>query len=182
MGKRKHKILLHICCIGCGAFIARELKSDYKITLFFYNPNIYPEAEYERRLKETEDIANEFKLDLMIGDYDHEVWLEKVKGFEKEPERGERCRICYFERLGKTASMAAAEAYDFFTTTLTVSPHKDAKIINELGNELARKYGIEFLDKDFKKQDGFKKACKLSKELGLYRQDYCGCEFSNLGN
>lgn len=180
--KRKPKLLLHICCVGCGVAVMRELKGDYQVTLYFYNPNIFPAEEFNKRLMEAKRIASEFELDLIIEDYDHIAWLELVKGHEKDPERGERCLICYQDRLKRTAAKAKELAFGHFTTTLSVSPHKDAKAIIMLGNELASKYGLKFLDQDFKKQDGFKKACELSKELGLYRQDYCGCEFSFLEN
>ncbi len=177
-GEEKPKLFLHICCVGCGVAITKELKGGYQLTLYFYNPNIFPEKEYNRRLMEARRIASELGLDLITEDYDHKSWLKLVRGHEKDPERGERCRICYKDRLKQTAVKAKELGFDSFTTTLTVSPHKDAKAIIMLGNELAGKYSLKFLDQDFKKQDGFKKACELSKELGLYRQDYCGCEFS----
>ena len=127
---------------------------------------------------EAKRIAGELELDLITEDYNHVAWLSLVKGHEADPERGGRCRICYNDRLKQTAVKAKELGFSRFTTTLTVSPHKDAKAIITLGNELASKYGLTFLDRDFKKQDGFKKACTLSKELNLYRQEYCGCEFS----
>lgn len=176
--KRKPRLMLHICCAGCGVTIARELKSDYKVTLYFYNPNIFPEKEFTKRLKETKQIARDHKLDLIVENYDHKSWLELIRGHEKDKERGGRCRICYLDRLKNTAQKASQLGFDCFTTTLTISPHKDAKAIITLGNNLADKYALKFLDRDFKKQDGFKKACALSKELNLYRQEYCGCEFS----
>ncbi len=123
-------------------------------------------------------MADEYKIRLLVGEYDHKIWLNRIKGHEQDPERGGRCVICCKDRLEKTARKAKRDNYDYFTTTLTVSPHKDAAAISRLGNELARQYGVKFLDRDFKKKDGFKKSCVLSKELGLYRQNYCGCEFS----
>ncbi|MDD5031753.1 MAG: epoxyqueuosine reductase QueH [Patescibacteria group bacterium] len=176
--KSKPRVLLHICCAGCGAYVAQVLKKDYDVVLYFYNPNIYPESEYGKRLAEAKKIAAEFGLKLISEKYDHLVWLKKIKGFEREPERGGRCWICYQERLEKTAKTARDRGFAFFTTTLTISPHKDAKAISELGQEMEKKYKINFLDRDFKKQDGFKKSACLCKELGLYRQNYCGCEFS----
>ncbi|MCK5211445.1 epoxyqueuosine reductase QueH [Candidatus Parcubacteria bacterium] len=176
--KRKSKLLLHICCVGCGVAIMKELKGDYQLTLYFYNPNIFPKEEYNKRLMEAKRIASELGLDLIAEDYNHKSWLKLVRGYEKDPERGERCRICYKDRLKQTAAKAKELGFDSFTTTLTVSPHKDAKAIITLGNDLVNKYSLKFLDQDFKKQDGFKKACALSKELNLYRQEYCGCEFS----
>ena len=176
--KRKPKLLLHICCMGCGAYIAGELKKKFRVALYFYNPNIFPESEHNRRLEEAKKIAKKLNLKLIIGEYKHNGWLELIKGFEREPERGERCVICYRERLEDAAKKAKEIGFDYFTTTLTVSPRKDARAVSEIGNELAGKYAVEFLDKDFKKRDGFKKACELSKKLKLYRQNYCGCEFS----
>ncbi|MCK5061471.1 epoxyqueuosine reductase QueH [Candidatus Parcubacteria bacterium] len=177
-GERKPKLLLHICCAGCGAAIGRELKSDYQVTLYFYNPNIFPREEFVKRLEEAKRIAKDHKLNLISEDYNHAAWLEMAKGHENDPERGERCFICYKDRLKRTAAKAGGLGFTWFTTTLSVSPHKDAKAIINIGNNLAHKFSLKFLDKDFKKQNGFKKACALSKELNLYRQDYCGCEFS----
>ncbi len=174
----KPKLLLHICCAGCGAHISETLKSDYQVALYFYNPNIFPEDEYNKRLEEAKKIADEFWLDLIIGGYGHKGWLKEINGLEKEPEKGKRCYVCYKLRIEETAKIAKAKDYDFFSTTLTISPHKDAGAISAIGRELARKHNIDFLDKDFKKQEGFKKSCELSRKLGLYRQNYCGCEFS----
>ena len=174
----KNNLLLHICCAGCGAYVSQLLQKDYEVVLFFYNPNIFPESEYELRKKEVNNLARQFCLKVIIPDYNHNEWLQKIKGLENKPEKGERCLICYKDRLEKVAQMASLKGFDSFTSTLTVSPHKLAREILEIGSELAVKYEIEFLAQDFKKQDGFKKATNLSRELGLYRQDYCGCEFS----
>ncbi len=175
---KKPKLLLHICCVGCGVYISKVLQNDFKVALFFYNPNIYPEEECKKRLQEAEKIAKKFSLDLIIGRYDHGEWLEKVKGHERDPEKGKRCTICYRDRLENTAKKGEEKGFKYFATTLTISPHKDAKIISKIGQELEKEYKIKFLDKDFKKQDGFKKSSELTKELNLYRQNYCGCEFS----
>lgn len=175
---KKPKLLLHICCVGCGAYVSRSLKKEYSTTLYFYNPNIYPENEHNKRLNEAKKIAKKFKFKLIIGNYDHDEWLKKIKGYEKEPERGKRCRICYKYRLYKTAQEAHSRGFNYFATTLTMSPHKDDKIINDIGCRMAYKFNINFLNKDFKKKNGFKKSSELSKKLGLYRQNYCGCEFS----
>lgn len=176
--RSKPKLLLHICCVGCGAFVSQLLAKDFQVTLFFYNPNIFPDAEYELRLRETKKIARILGFKLLIGEYDHEAWLKSVKGHEQDPEKGERCLICYRERLEKTAKLARQSGFSYFASTLTVSPHKLAKEINTIGEEIALKYGVKFLNRDFKKQDGFKQANALSAKLGLYRQNYCGCEFS----
>lgn len=176
--EKKPKILLHICCIGCGAYVSKLLSDEFDVKLFFYNPNIFPREEYEKRLEEIERVAREFDLSVIQGEYDHAAWLEKIKGLEKEAEKGKRCLICYNDRLEETAKKAEELGIENFTSTLTVSPHKLANEISRIGNELSEKYSIDFYDKDFKKQDGFRKAVLLSKELKLYRQEYCGCEFS----
>jgi predicted adenine nucleotide alpha hydrolase (AANH) superfamily ATPase len=174
----KPKLLLHVCCIGCGAYVAQVLKEEYTVTLFFYNPSIFPREEYRRRKEETVRIADQLGLALLSTGYDHEAWLKLVRGFEQSREGGRRCLICYRDRLERTGELAVKKGFTHFGTTLTVSPHKLADKINNIGAELADKYGIGFISEDFKKQDGFKKACQLSHELKLYRQDYCGCEFS----
>ena len=174
----KSKLLLHICCVGCGVYVSQTLKQDYDIRLFFYNPNIWPTEEYEKRLAEAEKIAEKFKLELIKGDYSHDKWLEAVRGHEDDPERGERCLICYKFRLEAAAAMAKKLNCGYLTTTLTTSPHKNAGAINQLGEQVAEQHVIKFLNQDFKKHDGFKKSSALSRELGLYRQNYCGCEFS----
>jgi predicted adenine nucleotide alpha hydrolase (AANH) superfamily ATPase len=178
MLETKDKILLHICCAGCGAFVSQLLSSDYDVTLFFYNPNIFPIEEFKKRVDTVKKIADKFNLDLIIGDYDHGQWLEKIKGRESDKEKGGRCLICYRDRLENAAKMAQSKGINNFTSTLTVSPHKLANEIIKIGQELEEKYGVKFLSQDFKKQDGFKKATALANELGLYRQNYCGCEFS----
>jgi predicted adenine nucleotide alpha hydrolase (AANH) superfamily ATPase len=154
------------------------LREEFELVLFYFNPNIFPENEYDKRLEEVRKIANQFGLDLIIGDYDHQAWLRAIKGRELDAEGGERCFICYRYRLEETVKIAKERKFDLFSTTLTVSPHKKVLAINNAGNELAIKYDIAFLERDFKKQDGFKKSSILSRELGLYRQNYCGCEFS----
>lgn len=174
----KSKLLLHICCVGCGVYASELLKQDYEVALFFYNPNIWPEEEYEKRLAEARKIAVKFKLELVVGEYDHGEWLEAVRGHEGDPERGERCLICYQFRLERAFRQAEKLNCGYLTTTLTTSPHKDAQAINKIGQELAAGFGIKFLANDFKKQDGFKKSSARSRELGLYRQNYCGCEYS----
>ncbi len=182
IAKRKPKLLLHICCAGCGAYVSRLLKQNFLVILYFYNPSIYPEDEYRKRLTEARTIAKEFNLKFIEGKYDHAKWLGIVRGLEQEPERGKRCEICHSDRLRQAAETAVAMNIKNFATTLTISPYKDAIIINKIGQSLAGEYGIKFIASDFKKQDGFKKSVLLSKELGLYRQDYCGCEFSNIKN
>lgn len=174
----KPKLLLHICCVGCGVYASQILKQDYEVILFFYNPNIWPEEEYEKRLVEAEKIAEKFKLELVKGNYEHDKWLEAARGHANDPEKGERCLICYKFRLDAAAAMAKKLNCGYLTTTLTTSPHKNASAINQIGEQAAAAFGLKFLNQDFKKQDGFKKSSALSRELGLYRQNYCGCEFS----
>ncbi len=178
MSDNKQKLLLHICCVGCGVYVSQLLKQDYDVTLFFYNPNIWPEEEYKKRETETGEIAKRYKLELVKGEYEHDKWLEAVRGHEKDPEKGERCLICYKFRLEAAAAMAKKLNCKYLAATLTTSPHKDASAINLIGEQAASRNGLKFLNKDFKKQDGFKKSSALSRELGLYRQNYCGCEFS----
>lgn len=175
---KKRKLLLHVCCVGCGVYVARELSKDFDVVMYFYNPNIFPEKEHMIRLNEARKISHELNIRLIEESYNHTKWLDKARGLENEPEKGKRCTVCYGDRLNKTAEMAKELGFEYFTTTLTTSPHKDAKRISEIGNKISVKLDIGYLDKDFKKEDGFNKTCKLSKELGLYRQEYCGCEFS----
>ena len=175
---KKPKLLLHICCAGCGVHVAEELAKDYQVSLYFYNPGIFPKEEYDIRLEEAQRIAAHYRLELFTGKYHHEEWLGKVKGREKDEEGGGRCLICYRDRMLATAAHARMRGDDFFTTTLTVSPHKKAALVNQAGEEAAELLGVKFLAADFKKRDGYKKSCILSHELGLYRQTYCGCEFS----
>ncbi len=176
--KKKPSLLLHICCAGCGAFVSQELKKKYKVSLYFYNPNIYPESEYKKREEEVRRIAKKYKLALIVEDYHHDKWLTSIKGLEQEPEKGKRCYECYRYRMKKVTKKAEEMNFDFFSTTLSVSPFKVYSYIKKIGEDLAKKYSVAFYDQDYKKKDGFKKASKLSRELNLYRQNYCGCEFS----
>ena len=174
----KPKLLLHVCCVGCGAYVSKILQKKYKVIFFFYNPNIYPEKEYNIRLDEAKRLAKKLKVKLMIEEKSYQKWKNSVIGYEDEPERGKRCLICFRDRLDHTAYFAREKKIKHFCTTLTISPHKNADDINRIGKAMAQKYKLNFLEKDFKKEDGFKKSCQLSKDLELYRQDYCGCEFS----
>lgn len=176
--EKKPSLLLHICCISCGAYVSRLLSEKYKVTYFFYNPSIFPESEYKKRLAEARDIAKKYNISFVTGPYDHQAWLERIKGYENEPEKGRRCQLCYYDRLKTAAVLAEKKGFDYFTTTLTISPHKDAGAISKIGKELENEFRIKFLDQDFKKQEGFKESVELSRKLNLYRQTYCGCEFS----
>ncbi len=174
----KPKLLLHICCAPCSTHVVEKLRSDFDVSGFFYNPNIHPRGEYERRLTTARAYAEKIGLELLEGEYDNDGWMAATKGFENEPEGGARCAICYRLRLEETAKRAKRMGCDYFTTTLTISPRKRADVINPIGVEMAGKYGIDFHAEDFKKKEGFKHSVEMSKQQGLYRQDYCGCLYS----
>ena len=172
------KLLLHVCCAPCSTHVIEVLKQEYEVSLFFYNPNVEPINEYSLRLEEAERYAQELDLPLIVGDYDNVEWHSAVKGHEGDAEGGERCSICFRYRLEKTAQTAKEKGFELFTTTLTVSPYKNAELINQLGKESAEKHGVGFLGEDFKKDNGYMHSIELSKKHGLYRQSYCGCLFS----
>jgi len=184
----KQKILLHACCAPCTAGVYDQLKDEFDVTLFWYNPNIFPKAEHDRRLNELMNFCDEKNIRIMVGDYDwvgeHAYWLEMTKGLEDEPERGKRCNVCYKMRLEAVAAVAAQAndhhegEFDFFGAELSISPHKNSEMINKIGLTIAEEFGIDYFVADFKKNNGFKKASEISEELKLYRQDYCGCEFN----
>ncbi|MBC7185583.1 MAG: epoxyqueuosine reductase QueH [Calditrichaeota bacterium] len=178
MTQNRPPILLLACCAPDATVAIERLSPDWEVTVFFYNPNIHPRAEYELRLAEMQKVAEAMQVPLIAGPYEDELWFATVRGLEGEPERGRRCHVCFRMRLEATARQATELGVSVFTTTLTVSPHKDARTIFALGQELAAQYGLEFLAANFKKQDGFKRSIELSKALGLYRQNYCGCLFS----
>lgn len=170
--------MLHICCAPCATHVIELLKKDFDIVAFFYNPNIQPEAEFKRRKDEAHRLASLLGFTLICLEEGQAEWLERIKGLENEPEGGKRCDRCYELRLHRTAQYAKKEGIPWFATTLSISPHKKAQVINALGNSSAKKYGINFYNADFKKKNGFKRSCELSKKYQLYRQDYCGCLFS----
>lgn len=175
------KLLLHCCCAPCSSAVLERLNDFFDITLYFYNPNIYPESEYTFRLDELKRLIGEMplqKMNVIEPDYDNDEFERIVKGMEDIPEGGARCMACYRLRLDKSVSYASENGFDYVTTTLSVSPHKNAMWLNEIGEELGRKYGIEYLVSDFKKQEGYKRSCTLSAEYNLYRQNYCGCVYS----
>lgn len=176
------KLLLHSCCGPCSSYVISFLTNFFDITILYYNPNIEPKAEYEKRKKEQIRLLREIdtvnKLEFMDCDYENEVYRNKVKGFEGEKEGGKRCTICFNLRLEKCANIAFLNGYEYFGTTLTVSPYKNAKLINEIGLNLSNVYQVKWLVSDFKKRDGYKKSIELSKKYDLYRQHYCGCLFS----
>ena len=171
------RLLLHTCCAPCLTHPLNELEKNYNVTIFFYGPNIHPRKEYEMRLNEAEKFCSG-RVKIIPGDYDSERWFELTKGHERDPERGERCRICYEMRLAKTAELAVKEGFQAFATTLSISPHKDADWLNEIGQVLEQKYGVKYLPADWKKYDGFRHSLELSRKAKLQRQNYCGCAYS----
>lgn len=173
------KLLLHICCAPCGAYlISEKLMTKFSVVLYFYNSNIDSQLEYDKRLSEVKKIAQKFSLPLEIEPYNHSVWVEKVNGLENEPEKGRRCQVCYFDRLAKTAGLAKNLGINNFYTTLVVSPYKDYDSIVNIGQNLAEVHNLNFLDLQLDRSELYQKSINLAKELGLYRQNYCGCEFS----
>lgn len=176
------RLLLHSCCAPCSSYVLEYLSEYFSITVFYYNPNIFPAEEYEKRVKEQEALIEKLpakhRISFLEGPYEQERFYEMAKGLEKVPEGGERCFRCYHLRLLEAAQMARAGGFDYFTTTLSISPLKNAHKLNEIGEKLAREYGVAYLNSDFKKRDGYKRSIELSKEYGLYRQDYCGCVYS----
>ncbi len=176
------RLFLHSCCAPCSSYVLEYLSQYFEITVYYYNPNIFPAEEYDKRVEEERRLIEsmEFKhpVDLIAAPYRPEQFYEIARGYEKEPEGGERCLRCYELRLREAASLAARLGYDYFTTTLTISPLKRADKLNEIGERLAAEYGIACLPSDFKKKNGYKRSIELSKEYGLYRQDYCGCVYS----
>lgn len=176
------KLLLHICCAPCSSGVVPELKEGYQVTGFFYNPNIDDSYEYELRRDEMEKFAEVLGIPLIEGSYDVEKWREAIRGLEDEPERGRRCEICFRMRLLETARIADREGFDLFCTTLTLSPLKNAGMVNRAGNEVQENFNSSYLPSDFKKKDGYKKSLERSKEHNLYRQNYCGCNFSKSAN
>lgn len=176
----KPKLLLHSCCAPCSSYVLKFLSEYFNIEVFFFNPNIYPEDEYIKRLEEQIRLINQMGLDYKVIGKEHEseLFYDAVKGFEKLGEFSERCDKCIYLRLDKASEYAKQNNFDYFTTTLTISPLKNASKINEMGQELEEKYGSKFLNSDFKKNNGYKCSIDLSKEYNLYRQNYCGCVFS----
>lgn len=182
LGDKVPSLLLHTCCAPCSSYCIEYLSQYFYITVLYYNPNIYPEAEYIKRKNEQKRLIDEMKtkypVKLLDCDFESERFYETVKGTENCREGGERCFKCYELRLRKTALEAQKGKYDYFTTSLTISPLKNAQKINEIGNKLSLEYGISFLPSDFKKREGYKRSIELSREYELYRQNYCGCVYS----
>ena len=176
------RLLLHSCCAPCSSDVLEYLSQYFEVTVFYYNPNIYPESEYTKRVLEQQKLISEMRfkypVTFIAGNYDSEKFYNMARGLENVKEGGERCFKCYELRLREAAKIAKNGEYDFFTTTLSISPLKNAQKLNEIGMLLAEEYGIEYLLSDFKKKNGYKRSVELSEQYGLYRQDYCGCVFS----
>ena len=178
---RRPRLLLHACCGPCSSAVLEQLCQHFEITILYYNPNIWPDAEYHRREQELERfVAQAHPLGVTVVEdrYDPREFYEAARGLEDEPERGRRCTACYRLRMRRAAQYAAQHGFDWFTTTLSISPHEDAARINQIGQELAAEFGVPHLPSDFKKKNGYLRSLQLSAEYGLYRQDYCGCIFS----
>ncbi len=183
---KPERILLHSCCAPCSSHVITFLTKYFDITILYYNPNIAPSEEYYKRKVEQIRLINEIdtvnKIDIIDCDYDNDIYEEKIKGYEECPERGARCTICFNLRLEKTAKLAKENNYDYFCSTLTVSPYKNAPLINQIGLDLSKRYNVKWLCSDFKKAEGYKKSIELPKKYNLYRQDYCGCTYSQRKN
>lgn len=174
------KLLLHACCAPCSSAVLERMVEFCDICVLFYNPNMDSEKEFIRRVEELKRMIQQtkWKVDIKVIDYDHVEFLNIANGLENLQEGGARCVKCYRQRLEKSAEYALNNNFDYFTTTLSISPHKDSQILNKIGAKLGDEYGIKYLYSDFKKKNGFKRSTELSDKYGLYRQDYCGCEFS----
>ena len=172
------KLLLHACCAPCASACIERIKEFFDITVYFYNPNMDTEKEYELRAEELKRLCAHFGVKYLVEDCDKDTFYKAVEGFEREKEGGSRCAICFGLRLEKTAKKAKEFKADYFATTLTLSPLKNAQLLNEIGLKKAEEYGVKYLVSDFKKRNGYIRSIELSKELSLYRQNYCGCEFS----
>ena len=174
LGDKKPRLLLHACCAPCASWPLELLSDRSEITVYYYNPNIMPLEEYEKRLGQFEKLRR-FPFRFLAEPWDNETYLAAVRGREGDPEGGGRCSLCFRLRLERTARKAKEEGYDFFATTLTVSPHKNAPLINAIGEALGAERGVSWLPADFKKRDGYRRSVALSREYGLYRQAWCGC-------
>lgn len=179
-------LLLHSCCAPCSSYTLEYLSRYFSITVFYFNPNISTKAEFDKRFAEQkrliETLPSENKISLICGDYNYDEFLNVARGYESVPEGGERCFRCYRMRLEKTAELAKQNGFDYFCTTLSISPLKNSQKINEIGFNVAEKYGVKWLPSDFKKREGYKRSIELSREYDLYRQNFCGCVFSKSQN
>lgn len=179
MEQKKDKIIIHTCCAICSGYPISLLKDmGYQVIAYFYNPNIYPIEEYQKRLDAEISLCKHLGCELVVGDYETDLYYESVAGLENEPEKGIRCDKCFELRLLKTAKFAKENGIQYITTSMVISPHKNFQKLTSIGERIARDFDLNYLAIDFKKKDGFLKTNKISKELGLYRQNYCGCKFA----
>ena len=179
---RRPRLLLHACCAPCSSYVLEALNRAFDIDVYYYNPNISPREEFDRRVEElyrlAASIPHKNALRVIVGDYDNDAFTGLCRGHEEDPEGGARCALCFRMRLDAAARLAAGLGSDYFTTSLTISPLKDAQLLTAIGTESGRREGVAWLPSDFKKKNGYKRSCELSREYGLYRQDYCGCVYS----
>ncbi len=174
----KKQLVLHICCAPDQAWVINNLKEEYNLHCFFCNPNIQPEDEYHKRLKESQKVADHYNITFSADSYEPDLWKKAIHGLEHTPEGKERCEQCFLLRLKKTALFCKDNGYSQFSTTMSISPHKRIEMLNKTGNQAADEFGVTYCEFNFKKNNGFLNSIKLSKELNLYRQDYCGCILS----
>ncbi len=183
---RKPRLLIHSCCGPCSTAVLERLVKYFEIDILFFNPNLDSEEEFDKRVVEQKKVIshmedkNHAKIGIVAVPYNHDEFLNIASGLEKEREGGKRCMRCYYLRLKKAGEYAKAHDYDYFTTTLSISPHKNSQVLNKMGIALGERIGVSYLMSDFKKKNGFKRSVEISEELNLYRQDYCGCEFSKI--
>ena len=182
LANKRPSLLLHACCAPCSSYVLEYLTQYFDITVFYYNPNISPENEYLHRVSEIKRLISEMcpSVNFIEGRYEPEKFYEMAKGLENEPERGARCLKCYRMRLEESAAVAKENKFDYFTTTLSISPQKDSIVLNSIGKEISEKYDIPYLFSDFKKKGGYKRSIELSAQFHLYRQNFCGCIFSKM--
>ena len=182
LANKRPSLLLHACCAPCSSYVLEYLTKYFDITVFYYNPNISPENEYLHRVSEIKRLISEMcpSVNFIEGRYEPEKFYEMAKGLENEPERGARCLKCYRMRLEESAVIAKENNFDYFTTTLSISPQKDSIVLNSIGKEISEKYDIPYLFSDFKKKGGYKRSIELSAQFHLYRQNFCGCIFSKM--
>lgn len=183
--QRAHRVpslLLHSCCGPCSSYVLEYLSQYFYITVFYYNPNIYPEEEYWFRVDEQEKLIQKlsapYPIRFVSGQYETKKYYTSIQGLRQEKEGGDRCKACYDLRLTEAAHLAKENNFDYFTTTLSISPHKNSQVLNEIGLRIASQYGVAYLPSDFKKRGGYQRSVELSKQFDMYRQDYCGCLFS----
>ena len=178
----KPHLLLHVCCAPCSSYVLEYLSEHFAITVFYFNPNIAPEEEYRKRVEEQKRLVEQlpavYPIQFLEGRYEPEEFYSRVRGLEKEPEGGARCRVCFELRLEEAARLAAEGGYDYYTTTLSISPLKNAQVLADVAIKMGEKWGVAWLPSDFKKKEGYKRSIQLSSEYDLYRQNYCGCVFS----